>query len=79
MCLTLVVKQIVACISAAGEHMTPFFVFSQVNPTVKRRLTSEGFSPGGDLILKHPNKSYMSSQLFAEYISTVLLPYIDEL
>jgi hypothetical protein len=27
---------VVACISAAGEHMTPFFISSQVNPTVER-------------------------------------------
>jgi hypothetical protein len=32
----------VACISAAGEHMTPFFVSSQVNLTVERRLKLEG-------------------------------------
>jgi hypothetical protein len=70
---------VVACISAAGEHMTPFFVFSQVNPTVERRLKSEWFRLGVDLILKHRNKPYMSSQLFAEYTSTVLLPYVDEL
>jgi hypothetical protein len=56
-----------------------FFVSSQVNPTMERRLKSEGFRLGVDLILKHRNKSYMSSQLFAEYISTVLLPYVDEL
>jgi hypothetical protein len=70
---------IVACISAAGEHMTSFFVSSQVNATVERRLKLEGFRLGVELILKHRNKPYMSSQLFAEYISTVLLPYVDEL
>jgi hypothetical protein len=70
---------VIACISAAGEHMTPFSVSSQVNPTVERRFKSEGFRLGVDLILKHRNKPYMSSQLFAEYIPTVLLPYVDEL
>jgi hypothetical protein len=44
---------VVACISAAGEHMTPFFVSSQVSPTVERRLKSEGFRLGIDFILKH--------------------------
>jgi hypothetical protein len=33
---------VVACISAAGEHMTPFFVSSHVNLTVERRLKLEG-------------------------------------
>jgi hypothetical protein len=70
---------VVACISAAGEHMTPFSVSSQVNPTVERRLKSEEFRLGVDLILKHGNERYMNSQLFAEYISTVLLLYVDEL
>jgi hypothetical protein len=59
--------------------MIPFFVSSQVNPTVERRLKLEGFRLGFDVILKHRYKPYMSSQLFAEYISTVLLPYLDEL
>jgi hypothetical protein len=70
---------VVACISAAGEHMTPFFVCSQVNDAVERRLKTAGFRMGVDLILKRRSKPYMNSQLFTEYISTVLLPYIDEL
>jgi transposase len=68
---------VVACISAAGEHITPFFVCSQINDTVERRLKTEGFIMGVDLIIKRRTKPYMNSQLFAEYISTVLLPYID--
>jgi hypothetical protein len=39
---------VVAYISAAGKHMTPFFVSSQVNPMVERRLKSEGFRLGVD-------------------------------
>jgi hypothetical protein len=70
---------VVASISAAGEYMTPFFVSSYASPTVERRLKTEGFRLGFDLILKHRNKPYISSQLFAEYTSTILLPYIDEL
>jgi hypothetical protein len=70
---------VVVCISAAGKHMTPFFVSAQVNPTVESRFKSDGFRLGVDLFLKHRNKPYMSSQLFAGYISTVLLLYVDEL
>jgi hypothetical protein len=70
---------IVACISAAGEHMTPFLVSSQGNATVERKLTIEWLRIGVDLIVKSRHKPYMNSQLFAEYISTVLLPYINEL
>jgi hypothetical protein len=62
---------VLACISAAGEHMT---LLSQVNPTVERRLKSEAFRLSVDLISNHQNKLYMSLQLFAEYMPTVLLP-----
>jgi hypothetical protein len=59
--------------------MTPFGISSQVNPTVKKRLKSEEFRLGVDLILKHLKKPNMSSQLSSEYICTVLFPYVDEL
>jgi hypothetical protein len=70
---------VVAYISAAGKHMTPFFVCSQVHDTVERNFKTQGFRMGVDSILKRRNKPYMNSQLFREYISTVLLPYINEL
>lgn len=70
---------VVVCISAAGEHMTPFFVCSQLNDAVERRLKTIGFRMGVDFILKHRSKPYMNAELFHEYISTVLLPYILEL
>jgi hypothetical protein len=69
---------VAACISAAGEHMTLFLVCSQGNAAMERKLTIKGFRMGVDLILKSRHKPYMNSQLFAEYLSTVLLPYIDE-
>jgi hypothetical protein len=69
----------VACISAAGEHMTPLFVCSQLNDAVERKLKLEGNRLGVDFILRQRSKPCISSQLFAEYISKVLLPYIDEL
>jgi hypothetical protein len=70
---------VVTCISAAGEHMTPFFVCSQFNDAVERKLKLEGNRLGVDFILRRRSESYMSLQLFAEYISKALLPYIDEL
>jgi hypothetical protein len=70
---------VVACISAAGEHMIPFFVCSQIHDTGERRLKTEGFRMGLDLIIKWRTEPYMNSQLFAEYISTVLLPSLDKL
>jgi hypothetical protein len=46
---------------------------------VDRKPKIERFRMGVDLILESWSKSYMNSQPFAEYISMVLLPYIDEL
>jgi hypothetical protein len=70
---------VVACISAAREHMKPFLVCSQGNTTVERKPKIEEFRMGVDLILKALQKPDVNSQLFAKYISTVLLPYIDKL
>jgi hypothetical protein len=70
---------VVACISAAGEHMTPFMVCSQFNDAVERVLTLQGFGMRVDLILRKRKKPYLNSELFHEYTSKVLVPCIDEL
>jgi hypothetical protein len=69
----------VACISAAGEHMTLFAVCSQLHDAVERKLKLESNRLGVDFILRGRSEPYMSSQPFAEYISKVLLAYIDKL
>jgi hypothetical protein len=69
---------VVACISAAGEHMTPFMVCSQFKDVVERLLKLQGFRMGVDLILRKREKPYLNSELFHEYISNLLVPYIDE-
>jgi hypothetical protein len=70
---------LVVCISAAGEHMRPFLVSSLATDAVETRFKQMGFRMGADLILRKRSKPYMSAELFDEYISTVLLPYIEEL
>jgi hypothetical protein len=70
---------VVLCISAAGEHMSPFLVSSQATSAVETKLKQAGFRMRVDLFLKRRSKPYMSSELFTGYISTVLLPYIEEL
>jgi hypothetical protein len=70
---------VVVCISAAGEHMMLFFVSSQANGSVQRRLQVDGSRLGTDLIIKQRDKPYMNVQLFAKYISTVFIPYVEEL
>jgi N-acyl-D-aspartate/D-glutamate deacylase len=58
---------VVVSISTAGEHVTPLFVCSQTNPTVKRLLRTQGFRLGLGLILRHRSKSRINSELFNEY------------
>jgi hypothetical protein len=70
---------VVVRISAAGEHIMPFFVLSQETEVVQRRVQVDGFRLGVDLILKHREKPYMNAQLFAECISRLFIPYIEEL
>jgi hypothetical protein len=70
---------VMACISAACKHMTPILVCSRANAAVERKRKIAGFGMGVHLILKSRHKLYMNSQLFAECIPTVLLPYIDKL
>jgi hypothetical protein len=59
--------------------MTPFLVCYQLNDSVERLLKRQGSRFGVDFIVKKRNKPYMNSQLFSEYLSTVLLPDIDKL
>ena len=70
---------VLCCVSAAGESMTPFMVSSQVNDSVINGLKVEGFRMGLDLILEHRKKPYLTAELFHQYVTTVLLPFIDEL
>jgi hypothetical protein len=70
---------VVACVSAAGEHMTPYIVTSQDSEPVRTALKKSGIRMGVDLILKYRKKPYMSSELFLDYVKTVLVPYIEEL
>jgi hypothetical protein len=63
-------------ISAGGDHMIPFLVSSQVTDAAVRKMKTEGFRIGIDMILKKRDKPYMNAVLFHEYISTVLIPHI---
>jgi hypothetical protein len=64
--------------SCRRRYDTIFYFFISQSDSGET-VQPEGFRLGVDLILEHQNKPYMSSQLFAEYISTVLLPYVYEL
>jgi hypothetical protein len=61
---------VVTCISADGDHMIPFLVSSQATDAVVRKLTTEGFRNGVDMMLKKRDKPYLNAVLFHEYIDS---------
>ena len=65
-----------ACVSSAGDALTPMLIMKNSIPD---ELEETGIRIGEDVILKQRQKPYMDEQLFFEYITTVLIPYIDKL
>jgi hypothetical protein len=65
--------------SAAGESLIPYIVTSQDSPKVRERLTKHGVRFGTDFILKHRAKSYINTEMFAEYIRMMFIPNLNEL
>jgi hypothetical protein len=47
---------VVTCFSAGGHHVTPFFISSHVTDSVIRKLKTERFRIGIDIILKKRTK-----------------------
>ena len=70
---------VIACVSAAGESLTPYIVTSQDSPAVREHLKKRGVRFGTDFILKPCQKPYINAQIFEEYIRTVFLPNLNEL
>jgi hypothetical protein len=70
---------VIACISAAGESLTPYIVTSQDSPVVREQLKKRGVRFGTDFILKCRSKPYINSEIFEQYLRTVFLPNLNEL
>jgi hypothetical protein len=69
----------ICCGSAAGESLTPFVVSSQINDKVIETLKIEGFRMGVDLVLEHRQKVYATAILFQQYMTSVLITFIERL
>jgi hypothetical protein len=52
---------VVTCISVGGDHMIPFLVSSQATDAVVRKVKTEGFRIGIDMILKRGDKPYVDA------------------
>jgi hypothetical protein len=59
--------------------MTPFVVSSQVNDKVIETLKIDGFRIGVDMVLEHRQKAYVTATLFQQYVTSVLIPFIESL
>jgi hypothetical protein len=46
---------------------------------IRKRLIGRGVRLGVDLVLRQRSKPYVSRELFLEYITTIFLPYLNEL
>jgi hypothetical protein len=69
----------IACVSAAGESLTPCIITSQDSPSVREKLKKHGVEFGTDLIMKSNAKPYINVEIFLDYVRTVLIPKLGEL
>jgi hypothetical protein len=70
---------VIYCVSAAGESLTPFVVSSQVHDTVIEALKIEGFWMGMYMVLEHRQKAYVTATVFQQYVTNILIPFIESL
>ena len=70
---------VIACVSAAGESLTPYIVTSQRSTAVQEQLKKQGVRLGTDFVLRSNPKPYINAEIFLDYIRTVFLPNLAEL
>jgi hypothetical protein len=70
---------VICCVSAAGESLEPFVVYSQVNNKVIETLKIEGFRMGVDMVLEHRQNAYLTATIFQQYATSVLISFIERL
>jgi hypothetical protein len=70
---------VIACVSAAGESLTPYIIISQAPMSVQERLKKDGVRFGTDFVLRSNPSPYINAEIFFDYIRTVFLPNRAEL
>jgi hypothetical protein len=70
---------VIACVSAAGESLTPYIITSQDSPSVRGQLKKHGVRNGTDLIMKSNANPYINAEIFFDYVQAVFLPNLAEL
>jgi hypothetical protein len=61
------------CISAAGDALTPLLITTSPMPDT---LWSHGLRQDENALISHRSPPYITEELFYDYISTVLIPYV---
>jgi hypothetical protein len=69
----------IACISPAGESLTPYIITFQAPTSVQERLKKEGVRLGTDFVLRSNPRLYINAESFLDYIRTVFSPNLAEL
>jgi hypothetical protein len=64
---------LLACISAAGDAMTPMLITSS---PIRESLWSRGLRQNEDVMVRHRTPAYIDEELFFGYISDVFIPYV---
>jgi hypothetical protein len=62
---------IIACVSAAGESITPYVITSSGSAVVCEQLKKHGVRVGVDLVMKVHPKPYVNAEICFDYIKTV--------
>jgi hypothetical protein len=76
-----IVKHIsmIACISAAGESLTPYMITSQDPASVREQLKKHGVRFGTDCVLKSNTKPEIYAEIFLDYTWTGFSYHLAEL
>jgi hypothetical protein len=67
---------LMACVSAAGDALTPMVISG---PPIRDSLWALGLRRDEDVMVRQRNPAYISEELFFEYLTNVLVPYVAQL
>jgi hypothetical protein len=70
---------VIACISAAGDSLTPYIVTSQDSLPIRENLKKRDVPFGTDFILKARSRPDINAKFSLDYIRTVFFPNLNEL
>jgi hypothetical protein len=70
---------VIACVSAAGESLTPDIITFQAPTSIQEQLKKDGVRFGTDFVLRSNPKPYINAEIFLDSIRTVFLPNLAEL